>query len=216
MHDAELIFVWSRMRVVDAEDYSSKTSGRHQLQNLDWYEFLEAIVRVAGQKALPTDEEVAAADCEDGGHMLTTLRSNRPDEYRDFVAAHRREWHEGCRQPIARAVHHLLALVVRTIHFVVAKAPARGAAARVMAEPLTCAAVERFLLVADELSVDELRTTVHRQASIGLAAALEEHGATLDRASRTIAKGMQGAKREPSVSRAAPDSPSPLRERGTR
>ena len=56
VHDARLIFMWSRMRVIDEDDRTA----RERIENLTFWGFLEAMVRVAQSKALPTNEQVHA------------------------------------------------------------------------------------------------------------------------------------------------------------
>ena len=55
--DATLCFVWSRMMVANPETVKGDIKAR----NLCFEDFLEAIVRTATLKALPTDEEIRAA-----------------------------------------------------------------------------------------------------------------------------------------------------------
>ena len=111
INDARLIFMWSRMRVID-EDCAT---ARERIENLTFFGFLEAMVRVAQSKALPTDEQVAASGCADGGELLLKLRAEDPTGYREFVAAHDGEWWQPLRQPIANAIKHMLMLVMRTV-----------------------------------------------------------------------------------------------------
>ena len=110
VQDARLIFMWSRMRVIDEDVLTS----RERIENLTFWGFLEAMVRVAQSKALPTDEQVEASGCADGGEFLIKLQQ-RPTEYSEFVRNFDREWWQPIHQPIAHALKHMLMLVMRTV-----------------------------------------------------------------------------------------------------
>jgi hypothetical protein len=113
--DARLIFMWSRMRVVDENMRESNgRGGRERIEHLTWWGFLEAMVRVAQCKALPTDAEVEAAGCSDGGEFLLELRKD-PQAHREFIASHNKEWWQPLRQPIADALKQLLMLVMHSV-----------------------------------------------------------------------------------------------------
>jgi hypothetical protein len=111
MQDARLIFQWSRMRVVDEDDATK----RQRIENLTFWGFLEAMVRVAQSKALPTDEEVSERGYKDGGDFLIRMRKDHPSEYRAFVVKNNRQWYEQTRQPIAKKLSILLLLIMRTL-----------------------------------------------------------------------------------------------------
>lgn len=122
LREASLAFTWARMRVVDVNAATSKP----KMQNLSFEDFLDAFVRVATMKALPTDEALAREGCVDAGALLLRLRKN-PDVYRGWVKAHGRRWDEPLPQPVERAVAHLLMLLIRTIEAVTArKGPRKG------------------------------------------------------------------------------------------
>ena len=106
--DAKLLFIWSRTRVVDEDEHRS----RPKVENLSFCDFLEAIVRCAHCKALPTDKQLARSGDADAHAFLERLKADRP-AYLDFLAAADGEWDSAPRQPIARAVSHLLVLMVR-------------------------------------------------------------------------------------------------------
>lgn len=113
MDDAKLIFVWSRMQVIDEDTVVN----RQKLENLSFWDFLEAIVRAANYKALPTDEELEAEGHEDAFSMLFELKKNDRDNYELFLEkVGAREWWQSPRQPIARAVEHLLNVMMRTLN----------------------------------------------------------------------------------------------------
>jgi len=113
--DGLLIFSWSRMRVAN----ESALRSRVQLMHLTFEDFLEALVRLAAAKALPTDAEVKHAGCKDGGSFLLKLKAD-PDAFKEFQL----QWsktgplpdrHLEMRQPIWRAVDHLLHFMVRAV-----------------------------------------------------------------------------------------------------
>ena len=112
VEDAKLIFSWSRMRVVDED----KAASRQKLENLSFYDFLEAIVRVAHCKALPTDNELRESGQVDAFDFLLNLKKNDREAYQSFLSAADGEWNSPPRQPIESAVQHLLMYVVRTVN----------------------------------------------------------------------------------------------------
>lgn len=110
--DARMCFVWSRMRVVK----ESEAKSRKKLLQLGMEDFLEAIVRVATMKALPTDKDVEASGCADGGEFLLSLELGDPDEFDDFLQKNNprnHRWRGKPLQPVHRAVDHLIAMIVR-------------------------------------------------------------------------------------------------------
>ena len=111
MDTARLIFMWSRMRVIDEDDLKN----RARIENLTFWGFLEAIIRVAHSKALPTDDEVAESGYADGGDFLIGLRRDDPTAFRAFVRRNRRQWWEPTRQPIDKKLSIILQLIVRTL-----------------------------------------------------------------------------------------------------
>jgi len=110
LDDAKQTFVWCRLRAID----ESAIDSRAKLTQLYFEDFLEAIVRVASRKALPTDAEVVRAGCTDGGELLLTLMDEcRPAAYAAFVQAHRPTAHSPPTQPVERCVAHLVSLLLR-------------------------------------------------------------------------------------------------------
>ena len=63
-----LTFVWSRMRTIDTEPKQSKA----KLTQLCFEDFLEALVRVATTKTLPTDGQLADTGFGDAGRRIGT------------------------------------------------------------------------------------------------------------------------------------------------
>lgn len=114
--EVALTFVWSRMRVIDEDLLTSRV----KLIQLSFTDFLEAIVRLALTKALPTDEEIFEYDCEDAGEMLLKMRSVDPALYQSFIAQNSPKFGEPPRQGVFRLVEHLCHLIMRTIAGIVA------------------------------------------------------------------------------------------------
>jgi hypothetical protein len=108
-----LCFVFSRLRVVDEES----ERGKPKLSTLSFEDFLEALVRVATMKALPTYAELALLGARDAGTFLIGLRAKNPTGYSAFVKARERGWEDTLRQPIQRCLEHLLSLLLRTIEY---------------------------------------------------------------------------------------------------
>ena len=110
--DAKLVFLWSRLRVIDEDSVKS----REKVENLAFWDFLEAIVRCAHCKALPTDEQLEERECADAFEFLNDLKENDYDNYEEFISRSDGEWWNVPRQPIEKAVGHLLMLMVRTLN----------------------------------------------------------------------------------------------------
>lgn len=108
--EATLCFMWSKMRVADESDAKE----RRKLANMRFEDFMEAIVRMATMKCVPTDEEVEQAGFDDGGQLLLALRSN-PSEDKAFRSVRPAVWNMPLRQPIWRCAHHLLCFFARII-----------------------------------------------------------------------------------------------------
>jgi hypothetical protein len=108
-----LCFVFSRLRVIDEES----ERGKPKLSTLSFEDFLEALVRVATMKALPTYAELALLGARDAGTFLIGLRAKNPTGYAAFVKARERGWEDTLRQPIQRCLEHLLSLLLRTIEY---------------------------------------------------------------------------------------------------
>ena len=85
-----------------------------QVLQLSFEDFLEALVRAACRKALPTAEHVREAGCADGGELLLRIRES-PTQWSAFLDSHSVEWGAEPLQPTHLAVGHLLAWMIRTI-----------------------------------------------------------------------------------------------------
>jgi len=113
--DGALIFTWSRMRVAN----ESTPKSRVKLLHLTFEDFLEAIMRLASAKAMPTDGEIAECGHLDGGTFMLAL-AEQPKEYAAFLDVYTpvgplaSRWRQQ-RQPIWRAADHLLAHWVRIV-----------------------------------------------------------------------------------------------------
>ena len=119
---ASLCFVLSRLRVcVEAE-----LKGRTKLLQLSYEDWLEALVRVAASKALPTDNECENANVADGGEFMIRLQSQGYSAFFSRVdltlcSSFRLMldedagplWGGLARQPAHRALEHLLTWMVR-------------------------------------------------------------------------------------------------------
>ena len=65
-----LTFLWARMRVID----ETPAKSRVKLTQLSFEDFLEALVRVACIKTLPTQEEIFDAGHADAGAFMLALQ----------------------------------------------------------------------------------------------------------------------------------------------
>ena len=82
-------------------------------------QFFESLIRVATLKSLPTDDEISAAGFEDAGQLMLRLQLDAGgSDWSDFLASHELPVEGGPAQPIDRALDHLIALMIRSIHIV--------------------------------------------------------------------------------------------------
>ena len=103
-------FAWCRMRVVD----ESSDASRPKLVQLSFEDFLEALVRVATAKAMPTDADLEAAQYSDAGRYLLALRDD-PARHDAFLLSRNAHWTLPPLQPPWRQLEHLLSLVARLL-----------------------------------------------------------------------------------------------------
>ena len=83
--------------------------------HMSFVDFLDAIVRLATMKGMPTDEEIKAAGCKDAGHFIHMMQATSGSAYTAFLQQHPQRWNEVPRQPIARCVEHLISLILVTV-----------------------------------------------------------------------------------------------------
>eukprot|EP00966_Prymnesium_polylepis_P042623 990362-Prymnesium_polylepis.2 len=105
-----LCFSWCRMRVID----ESGDTKRPKLVQLSFEDFLEALVRIATMKSLPTDDEIEVMGACDGGQFLLMLRED-PAMYDEFMESHDPAWGEPLLQPADRSADHLCTLLMRLV-----------------------------------------------------------------------------------------------------
>ena len=113
--DVTLCFSWSRMVVAEPR----AVGGPKRDSCLPFEGFLESLCRLAGLKAFPTDEEIEAAGATDAADCLDRMRAEEEERYWQFVAQRGTPWGEEPRQPLARCVAHLCAVILRKLegHF---------------------------------------------------------------------------------------------------
>lgn len=122
--ESTLAFIGSRMRVIDERDPITAK----KISHLTFEDFLEALVRVADMKVLPTQEDVRTSPFDDVGFYYLDIVSRGPDSYSAWVRScrarveqlniERRERGEpesSERQTIQRALESLLIIIIRTI-----------------------------------------------------------------------------------------------------
>lgn len=66
--------------------------------------FLEALCRTAALKALPTDEEISSAGCQDAGEYVMRLRATDEEEYQRIQIERCTPWGQGPSDLQARAL----------------------------------------------------------------------------------------------------------------
>ena len=78
---------------------------------------MEALCRLAIQKALPTDEEINAApsDVTDAGRYMRYLELEHHGNYQEMLKARRRAWGSTPTQPMERCIAHLIAIIIRAV-----------------------------------------------------------------------------------------------------
>ena len=113
--DAALCFAWSRMCVVN----EITEVGNLRQENLPFEGFLEALVRFAHIKAMPFDEEVAAAKVPTAAHWLEDFKMRDVEGFNKFLHDRMCPWGAERRgrlhQPLHRNLHHLLDVVMRAV-----------------------------------------------------------------------------------------------------
>ena len=104
-------FVWSRMAVAGSEDDNAV---RMRFENLQFEDFLEALVRISTMVGWPTDEEIEESGYTDAGEFLLNLQQFA-NVYERFMAKNATSWDVEPRQPIERCVDHLISWVIRVV-----------------------------------------------------------------------------------------------------
>ena len=109
--EAVLCFSWSRMAVVD----SGTSKGRSKATRLPFEGYMEALCRVSTLKAMPTDEELAAAECADAGVYMQWLRETDTEAWEQLLRERALPWGYSAQlpQPVTRLVEHLLAMMAQ-------------------------------------------------------------------------------------------------------
>ncbi|KAL1511314.1 hypothetical protein AB1Y20_006119 [Prymnesium parvum] len=110
MRELQLTFLWSRMRVKDMRQ-------KARLTQLHFEDFLEALVRVATTKTIPTDHHLQSAGFVDGGEFFLTMSSDPKlaDDLESYVVNFAHRWDGELPQPAERAVYHLLKWLLRMV-----------------------------------------------------------------------------------------------------
>ena len=86
--DCLLCFSWSRTAVAD---YKTQR-GHYEANHLPFEGFMEALCRIAAQKALPTDREVEDAHDADAGAFIDRLMDEEGTEYDEFMKERALPW----------------------------------------------------------------------------------------------------------------------------
>ena len=109
--EASLTFSWCRMRVIDERPLKAVA----KVSQLTFEDFLEAFVRVATLKVLPTQEQLYDAGADGVCNFFRTMRSEQPAKHTAFVCTHMREWDAPLPEPIHRLVESLSNLIIDTV-----------------------------------------------------------------------------------------------------
>ena len=79
---------------------------------LHFEDFLEALVRLSVLIALPTDDEIEAAGCNDAGEFMAHLRFENCSAFAALHAQRSGDWPSAePSQPIERCIAHTLAII---------------------------------------------------------------------------------------------------------
>ena len=121
--EAALTFVWGRMRVADERPLKSRV----KMIQLSFVDFLDCLVRMTKYKALPTQEQIFDADCEDAGEFILMMRE-KPDAYAKFIRENMLPW--DAPLPKDEGIHLRLVdfcyVLVRSVKTVLAEDAAKG------------------------------------------------------------------------------------------
>ena len=105
-----LAFALSSMLVIDE---SAKKS--LQLERLSFEGFLEAFVRIADIKLLPTEVEISDAGHRYPGEFLVSILDSGVERYRSWGVRARSMHKTGASDPICRRIRHLILLIAYTM-----------------------------------------------------------------------------------------------------
>lgn len=106
--DCTLCFSWSRMCVIDERT----ERGHVRESSLPFEGFLEALCRLSVLKALPTDEEISAAGCDDAAAYLEQIRFENDEAFQELLKTRATEWGQEPAQPLSRCLAHLLSIII--------------------------------------------------------------------------------------------------------
>lgn len=109
--DITLCFSWSRMVVTEPRG----VGGPRRDSCLPYEGFLEALCRIAALKALPTDDEIAAAGCSDAGSYLVRLQHENSAAYKSLMERKTLWGGKPSHQPFFRCVAHVIAIMIRSV-----------------------------------------------------------------------------------------------------
>lgn len=112
-----LVFAQSRMATI------KESNLRGQINNLTYESFLEAIVRLAVLKALPTDKELKKNAFQYPGEYVGAILSRGLAVYEAWVVANRRAQLAGRSDPIFRRVDVLILLIISVMQYGVEQQP---------------------------------------------------------------------------------------------
>ena len=86
--DATLCFSWAKMLTTNEQE----TRARIKMTHLSFEDFLESLCRLAVLKALPTNDELAEAECEEACTYLLHQAAEKPAVHADFLRSRRVAW----------------------------------------------------------------------------------------------------------------------------
>ena len=108
--EAGYTFMQSNMRPIE----TGRRRAWHKMCHMWFEDFLEAIVKMAHVKSLPTAADIDAAGFADAGGLLLSLRA--AGKYEDFVRSNRSSWPSNTHLEAPQIlVKHLLTLLERTV-----------------------------------------------------------------------------------------------------